>query len=148
MPSEYYERFGRIKDVEREFVAVRLAMNHLMGVANSDPAILSSIEARDLREASERLEGTYIIRLFAEFESSLRSFWAISRSSQPKTRDLIDGVAALTGVSVDEKSDVHSVREYRNSLIHEREQQVLEISLSDARHTLCRFFRRLAARWR
>jgi hypothetical protein len=148
MPSEFYHRMGRIKEVEREYRVVRLAVDRLMKSAQQDPAVLGPFQTRHFRAASAQLEGTYLIRLFAEFESSLRLFWAIFRSSQPKTRDLIDGVAALTGVSIAEKFDAHSVRLYRNNLIHEHDDQIVAVRLSEARHFLCQFFRRLASRWR
>ena len=52
---------------------MRLAVDRLLEGARRDPTILSGdLNLHDIINASERLEGTYIIRLFAEFETGLR----------------------------------------------------------------------------
>jgi hypothetical protein len=96
-----------------------------------------------------RLEGTYIIRLFAEFETGLRLFWPTARGTDPpaRTRDLIDGVAATRRVPNGERLNAHAVREYRNFLVHERDEEVVPISIVEARGYLCRFFAFLPPTW-
>jgi len=151
MPPKRIEWLDRIKVVEREHVAIRLGTERLLADARSDPTILvgNSLRLRDVEYASARSEGTYVIRLFAEFETALRLFWAAARGGDApaRTRDLIDGVAATRRVRDFDRDSVHAVREYRNALVHEREEPVDAVSLSDARHHLCRFLSHLPLDW-
>ncbi|HVC97258.1 MAG TPA: hypothetical protein VND64_26495 [Pirellulales bacterium] len=152
MPHELFEWQERIKAVEREHSATRLATERLLAEVERDPTILaleSTIRVRDVRFASERLDGTYIIRLFAEFETGLRLCWNVIRGRDPpnRTRDLLDGVAASRRIPHDVLSQSHVVREYRNALIHERDELPAKIAISDARGRLCRFFSFLPPDW-
>ena len=129
---------------------MRLASDRLLSETRHDPTLLrDDLELRDIANASKNLEGTYIIRLFAEFETGLRLFWPTARGTDPpsRTRDLIDGVAATRRVRDDERAIVHSIREYRNLLIHERDEVVAPIAIGQARSHLCRFFAFLPESW-
>jgi hypothetical protein len=150
MPHNKHEWHPRIKAVEREYRAMRLASDRLLAEARHDPTILrGDLELRDIANASKRLEGTYIIRLFAEFETGLSLFWPTARGTDPpsRTRDLIQGVAATRRVPNDERANVHLVCEYRNLLIHQRDEEVDPISIGQARSHLCRFFNFLPETW-
>jgi len=75
MPPKKYAWLDQIKSVEREFRAVSFATRRLLAEVQRDPTILQAgPELRDLRSAAELVEGTYVIRLFAEFETGLRSY--------------------------------------------------------------------------
>jgi hypothetical protein len=143
----------RIKTVEQEQAATRLAMVRLIAAVEQDSSILhqgpQGLKLRDLRHALERLEGTYIIRLFAEFEAGLRRLWQAARATDPpsRTRDLVDGIAASRRVPDEPRQQVHAVREYRNTLVHEREEEAGPIPIAAARGHLCRFFNFLPALW-
>lgn len=150
MPHKLYGWLRRIKSVEREHSATRLAIDRLLAMAEHDSTILErDIAVRDVRHASDRLDGTYVIRLFAEFETGLRLFWSSARGTDPpsRTRDLIDGVAATRRIPYDQLQDAHAVRDYRNSLVHEREEAIEAIPIADARGHLCRFFSFLPPDW-
>lgn len=149
MPHKTHEWCRRIKNVERlEYLAARLAIDHLLAAAERDSTILPrNLRVRDVRRAAERLEGTYIIRLFAEFESGLRLFWETTRSTHPPTQDLLNGVAATRGIPHDKLMNAHTVREYRNSLVHEREEPTVPIAIAESRSHLCRFFSYLPPEW-
>ena len=140
---------GRIKAVERQYAAVQLAASRLLEEGRRDPTILlGDVKHRHLVEADKDLEGTYLIRLFAEFETGLRQYWATEKSSHPRTRDLLERIAAMRTLSDEEKDNAHAVREYRNSLVHEREDEDVEaIPIAVARGYLCRFFSRLPLEW-
>ncbi len=141
---------SRIKAVEREFLAIRLATDRLLEAARRDPTtLLNQVEFRDLTRASAALEGSYLIRMFAEFETELRLCWGTIRDTHPPMRDLLDGLAAIRGIPDDpHKKDTHAVRIYRNNLVHEREDEDLEpFPLSVARGHLCRFFSFLPSQW-
>lgn len=70
MLPERQRRLRQIKAVEREYLILRSAIDRLL--AESDGRAAAGVRAvawrlGDVRQALERLEGTYIIRLFAEF---------------------------------------------------------------------------------
>jgi hypothetical protein len=139
----------RIKAVEREFVAVRIAVDRLQQEVAREPAILRGrVEPRDLTRAWEALEGTYLTRMFAEFETGLRLYWATLRDTNPRGVDLLNSIAAQRGIPDDQRDEVHEVREYRNSLVHEREDEDIDpIPLATARGRLCTFFSFLPREW-
>jgi hypothetical protein len=127
---------------------VRLATNNLLQAPQRDPQVLEGdLRYRDIVHASEWLDGTYIIRLFAEFETGLRLYWDSVRDTNPRTRDLLDGIAALCGIPDDQWDNAHLVRDYRNSLVHEREEEVEPLPLAVARGYLCHFFSFLPWKW-
>lgn len=148
MPNDKHEWQSRIKAVEREYEAMRLASDRLLEEARRDPTILrDDLELRDIANASKRLEGTYIIRLYAEFETGLRSYWMTIRPTEPLTHDLLNGIAARRAIPADRLANAHEVRVFRNSLIHERDEEVVPISIGLVQRHLCRFFAFLPETW-
>ena len=150
MQSSKFQWMKRIKSVEREHSAARFAVNDLLEQAHHNPRVLKDhLRVRDLNESSEHLEGTYTIRIFAEFETSLRAFWLSSRSTDPpsRTRDLLDGVGARRKIPFDQIQQAHAVREYRKALVHEREGDVALIPLAIARSHLCFYLSFLPLEW-
>jgi hypothetical protein len=152
MPPEHFERLERIKAVEREYSAIRLAADRLLSAAESDSTILRGgmgLKVKDVRRAVEHLEGTSIIRLFGDFESSLRLFWPGARSTgaPSRARDLLDGVAAACRIPYNQIQNAHNVRLYRNALVHERGEAIEPISISTSRGYLRTFFSFLSPFW-
>jgi hypothetical protein len=148
MLAKRFVWLGRIKDVEREHSATNIAAIRLLEAARLDSSILQGeVRIRDLEHAFANLDGTYIIRVFAEFETGLRSYWVQLRGTEPPIRNLLESIATLRGVPRDNLADVHSVREYRNVLVHEREAELEPISMANARSRLCKFFARLPDNW-
>ena len=138
----------RIRAVEEEYLAVRLAMNRLADAARRDPTILGGVSPRDLKRAAAALEGTYLTRMFAEFETGLRHYWQSLRDTNPRSIDLLNALAALRDVSEERRDNAHLVREYRNRLVHEREDEKAgPIPLATARSYLCGFFSYLPLEW-
>ena len=138
----------RIKGVEREFTAASRAAELLLQVIQTDPSILPrGLKVRDVRAMADNLEATYIIRLFAAFETGLRSYWGTHRTTTPPTRDLIIGIAALRETSDLERDVVQAVREYRNRLVHDAGATVQAFTISAARRALCTYFSRLPLKW-
>ena len=75
MPDEAFNWMSRIKDVEREYGALRFGTDRLLMAVNDDPSILEShVRRRHIATASIHLEGTYIVRVFSEFETALQHF--------------------------------------------------------------------------
>jgi hypothetical protein len=134
--------------VEREFLAIRNATDHFLQATQQDPTILQGyLRYREIVVASSKLEGTYVLRLFAEFETGARQFWFANWNTYPKTFDLLEGLAARCGIPDAPRENAHLVRDYRNSLVHEREIEMDPISIAVARHHLCYFFSFLPPKW-
>lgn len=137
-----------MKAVEREYAAIRQAADRFLAKIHQDPTLIQGdLRPRDFARASEKLEGTYLIRLFAEFETGLRQFWATVRTTRPRTEHLINQIAGMRGVSTDDLGDAHEVRNSRNALVHEREAPGGPVSIVQARRSLCKFFDRLPIEW-
>ena len=147
MPHSH-EWQSRIKAVEREYVAMRQAADRLLEAASADPTILlENLRHREIVRASLHLEGTYVVRLFAEFESGARQYWRANWATDPKAVDLLDGLAARCGIPDTQRDNAHRVRDYRNSLVHEREEKTDRLPIALARGYLCRFFSFLPPQW-
>src|SRR5208282_5056055 len=72
MPHRRFEWHERIKAVEREYWSARRAVDRLSADVARDPSALGEGPSpRDLRSADENLEGTYLVRMFAEFETGV-----------------------------------------------------------------------------
>ena len=139
---------SRIKAVEREYVAMRQAADRFLQAALDDPTMLrADLRHGEIVRASQNLEATFIIRLFAEFETGARQYWGANWSTYPKMVDLLNGLAARCGIPDTLRDNAHRVREYRNALVHEREDGVEAVQIAAARGFLCRFFSFLPARW-
>ena len=147
MPRNH-EWQSRIKKVEREYMAMRQAADRFRRATHDDPTILQgNLQHGEIVEASRKLEGTYLIRLFAEFETGARQYWHGIRETQPKTFDLLDGLAARRGIPVTQTANAQSVRDYRNALVHEREDTLETLPIAVARGYLCHFFSFLPLQW-
>src|SRR6266446_3736914 len=121
MPGKAFAWLTRIKAVEREHNAARLAVDRLKQHAVDAPHLLTGdLRFRDIGAASDRLEGTYIVRLFSEFETGLRHFLRAKKLGVPtKAEPLVNKVRGRVGISIDDADNVHKVREYRNTLVHD-----------------------------
>lgn len=138
----------RIKAVEREYVAMRQAADRFRQTALDDPTILRrNLRHGEIVVASNNLEGTYVIRLFAEFESGARQYWDANWRSHPRTVDLLNGLAARCGIPDTQRDHAHVVRNYRNGLVHEREEETEMVPIAVARNYLCHFFSFLPPQW-
>jgi hypothetical protein len=120
----------RVKGAERECYVVAAAVNHYgQSVQASDAHLPDKTSPRDLVTAADKVESTYMIRIWAEFETALRSYRRHitgDPDDRISTINLIDwtaGVKRDRAISEDVRDDVHEVREYRNYLVHERDDQ-------------------------
>lgn len=74
MPSDKYDLIGCVKAVEREYTALRFTTDRVLRSLDEGGVDLEEdLKRLDVNCASEWLEGTYIIRLFSEFEVALKS---------------------------------------------------------------------------
>ena len=152
MASEPHLWMKRIKAVEREFQASQFSLVRVASATKQDPTILvNDLQVRDIDKATEHLEGTYIIRVFAEFETGLRKFWNRNRAKEQKKQTpaevLVDNVAAQARVPTDTLTQVHKVRILRNLLAHETEKKIDDVSMSEVRSCLCQYLHNLYHIW-
>jgi hypothetical protein len=87
------------------------------------------------------------MRLFAEFETGARQFWDATWGTEIGTFDLFEALAARRGIPDTDRNNGHLVRNYRNSLVHERENQSESLAIALARRYLCTFFSYLPVEW-
>lgn len=149
MPEHIDDWFSRIKSIEREYQSVAAALHSFIELSRRDATVLAGyhVQPSDLMLAQDHVEATYIVRLYAQFESGLRSFWASLRSSSPPSRDLIDGVAAIRTVPAHIADNAHAVRRFRNTLVHELDQEIPAVTIQAVRKSLSVFFARLPREW-
>jgi hypothetical protein len=149
MRSEAFVWGTRLKSVEREYVTVRLAMDRLDQHTRDDPTVLQyDLRFRHIGAASTRLEGTYLLRLFAEFEIALRHFLKASHIRAPRNAEpLINKIKDRAHIANDDALKAHAVRAYRNTLIHDDAQPAPSVSIRDATHDLGTFIAWLQRYW-
>lgn len=91
MPSDKYDLIGRVKAVEREHTALRFTTDRaLRSLGEGAVDLEEGLKRLDVYRASERLEGTYIIRLFSEFEVALKTILRERKVKKPKKREAPD----------------------------------------------------------
>jgi hypothetical protein len=150
-PGKQVDRIERLRAVEREHEVAIVASKALIDHLDHNPRLLAAagLQRADLSAFQSRLEATYLIRLFAEFETGLRDYWknGLNRDSWSPVRDMIDSLASRHRVSDAFRVSAHAVRKYRNALIHEEDAETNIVSLSRARRSLCRFTGFLAPDW-
>ena len=149
MPDEAFTWMGRIKAVEREFGAIRFGIDRLLVAVNDDPSILENQVGRpDIATASRHLEGTYIVRIFSEFETALQHFIRAFHVRKPRGAEtLVNRVRDRGHIPQPDADAVHRVREYRNVLVHERSNPVPPVTIREATRFLCTFLSRVQRMW-
>ncbi|HEV7223757.1 MAG TPA: hypothetical protein VGN42_13705 [Pirellulales bacterium] len=149
MGSEAFSWADRIKAVEREHRAVRFAADQLLqSLQDGTKAIQDNLKRRDIDRASDNLDGTYVIRLFAEFEIALKRYLESKKIKIPRdAKPLLDKVAVRVGFSGDILLNAHKVREFRNRLVHGREDGGELLTIRQATSHLCTFLSRLQPAW-
>lgn len=153
MPN-LYKVFDRLKATCREYYVVADAVMRLRdAVRTNQITIPPNTSLRDYEEARRRLEPTYLVRLWSEFESALRShrrFIVGNPGDNIRAFDLINWAQGIKeGRRVDEgaRDLVHEVREYRNSLVHERDDMAPVVEIEDARRRLSTYLSKLPDHW-
>jgi len=149
-PSERHQRLELVRAVEREYQDSALAVGMLLeeAINQGEFARVHRLDPASIRETRENLERTYTVRIYAEFEATLRTYWRDwrGRTTQPPTQHLIDALTPnLT--PQDWIDQVHAVRRYRNALVHEGADSEASFTLAQCRKHICRFLSLLDANW-
>ena len=135
--------FKSIKGAQEEWRVAALAVGRLYNQAKTDPSVLRRkheiLSITHIKNCLDHLEATYIVRLFAEFEAALRTYWrSAGKQRRTHTRHLIDKTASRHYIPADLLDRVHQVRECRNRLVHEQTTGP-ELTLDECGSHLCRF---------
>jgi hypothetical protein len=145
------ERMEQLVAVEREYRVVAVAVGVLGDRLRADPSGLKAhgLEQADYRQAVGRLEATYLIRLFAEFEAGLREAWVrkYRQKTHPPMAQLLAAITARCAIARRWHEAVDEVRRCRNALVHEEDAAVTPVSVADAGARLKWYFSRLPAHW-
>jgi hypothetical protein len=136
----------RMNTVADGFAASLLAADALARVRVGNPAV---IRQQMFDEFVGNLEPTYLIRLFAVFESGLRDFWSdfLGRSTRPDAIDLLKGIALRQKLPADVFERADEVREHRNWLVHENRGEAKAVTFGESSRRLAAFFSRLPKAW-
>lgn len=154
MPFRKFDWQEHLKDIEREYWAVRFAVDRANSEINIRPDLLKlgSDIRKFLRRADGNLEGTYLVRPFAAFEAALRSYDRARFGDPARDQDsswLINNIGGRRGqgISAQERNDAHAVRQLRNRWAHEGDEPVPPMPIAEARRILLKFLSRLPERW-
>ncbi len=100
-----------------------------------------------MADALENLEHTYIVRLFAEFETILRTTPRPARfrgrSLPNKTRDLVKRVASDHNIPDAIRNNADNIRRYRNSIVHDSSESYEAATIEQAVRYLNRYVAKL-----
>jgi len=153
MPYLRFDWHERVRAVENEYKSVRIAVERLKAAVALDPTILKNDPMpANLGVADRNLEGTYLVRLFAEFESALRSYDRARHKDPTLKTDasiLIDTIGGRRGqgISASVRQGAHAVRRVRNRWAHERDATPELMSIAEARARLQVFLSWLPEEW-
>lgn len=118
MPSRF-DWHSQINSVENEFRANRIALEFLLPRLNSEPKELrEGLSPRIFQHVINNLERTFFIRIFAEFEGCLRSYYSSYKKTEPMVSQLIDSIGSKSKMPHSRIAAVHLIRESRNQIIH------------------------------
>lgn len=151
-PGRCLDRIHRIIAPFDEWQVAVLAESSLTEDLRRDPNLLkrNDLDPSDFSGWKENLVGTYLVRMFAEFEAGLRDYWGngLNRLTKPPVRDLVDAIASTEKIDEEYLREAHYYRELRNRMVHEEGMiGESEIDLMRVRRALCRFFGFLPPDW-
>jgi hypothetical protein len=142
MPYCRFDWYERVRAVENEYKSVRMAVDRLKSAVAQDPAVLrDELSPANLGVADRNLEGTDLVRLFAEFESALRSYDRARHHDPTRKTDasiLIDSIGGRRGQGISDgvRRGAHAVRRVRNHRAHERDATPDPMPIAEARARL------------
>jgi hypothetical protein len=129
-----------------------MALHRMRDDLAGDPPLANrlAVSRLTLQLAIGRLEITYLVGAFTIFEAILRELWihAFHRKTEPPARDLIDALAAATGlVPYHFIERVHEIREFRNSIVHLNVKGAQQFSLDQCTHALGAYLSFMPRQW-
>jgi hypothetical protein len=144
-------RIKRLEDIWFEFLVASTATRLLEARLTQEPSFGDGDgwRFRDAIRWRNNLESTFVIRIYADFEASLRDAWKdhFRQVTQPPMKDLLVAIAARVQIPDVWLEEMDFVREYRNSLIHSGKESLLVVPLEQARSRMARFLSWLPLDW-
>jgi hypothetical protein len=154
MPYRRFDRHQHLTEVWGEYRAARAAVDRLKVAVAATPDLLKrDDEARMyLSRAHAKLEGTYIIRLFAAFEAALRSYDRARHGDADRNTKASVMIAEIggrrgQGIQAGVREGAHEVRRVRNYWAHESDEDPGPMTIDAARARLQRFLSELPEEW-
>lgn len=143
-----YLHVQQLGAVAEEFIAARAAVSYARRLW---PQIAGTSDMQDVRLshvqlAAQNIEGTFIIRLFADYETLLQEFLAVRYPGAPIPRhaeSLINRVARLRRVPDPVRDGAHDVRSDRDLAVHHGAVGAPALSFTRSLSLLNRFLVRL-----
>ena len=145
--SEAYRRLVRVRN---EFDAARVALAYTLAQLEAGVRIVrpGHVALPELRASSNHLEITFVLRLFAEYEGVLMSYWAngMGRVTRPKVSVLMNRIADHQSMSQADLGAAHDVRTFRNEIVHEEAREP-RLTFPDCASRIGTYLRWLPVRW-
>ena len=134
----------RLAAIREEYQAVESAVAYTAqewNTAHHDDIFRAvSVQIAQINRARQRLSNTYIIRAFSEFEAVLRETLQVSGGRVPtKAEALINRAASLRRIPNMIRDNAHTVRVYRNAIVHQGAVAAIPLSFATALSSLNRF---------
>jgi hypothetical protein len=157
MPHNRFDWADRIKAAEREYQAVRVAVDWLLGATPdevhdvTDARGWDDLAVADVYAADRNLDATYLIRMFSVFERAVSSYWRLLPGNAGRDVEgnlLLDEVGASCQILTDVTREAQAVRVHRNNLVHRRiDDHAAAMAFADARGDLLTYLRELPEVW-
>jgi hypothetical protein len=154
MPYRRFDWHQHITEVWGEYKSARAAVDRLKAEVVAAPDLLKNdpVAREYLRDAHGNLEGTYIVRLFAAFESALRSYDRAKHNDPTRKTDasaMIDEIGGKRGrgIQLGIGQRAHEVRLVRNYWAHESDEDLEPMTIDKARARLQAYLHELPDEW-
>lgn len=148
-------RMERIVAVEREYFAAVSASNLLRQELIANPNYGNpKWEHKDGAAYRDNLETTYLVRMYAEFEATLRDYWLthMGRTTRPPMEHLLNQSIPNQQFPRDWIENADEVRKFRNYLVHDFSEEppddVVRVLIAEAKQHLCRYVSCLEPSWK
>jgi hypothetical protein len=157
MPHSLFDWASRIKAAEREYQAVRVAVDWLLGATPDEIHDVTEergwddLAVADIYAADRSLDATYLIRMFSVFERAIFSYWRLLPGNDVRDADgdvRLDEVGAACVILQDVIDEAQAVRVHRNNLVHGRiDEHYGSMSFEEARANVLNYLGELPEQW-
>jgi hypothetical protein len=157
MPHSRFDWASRIKATEREYQAVRVAVDWLLDATPDEIHDFTGergwddLAAADIYAADRHLDATYLIRMFSVFERAVFSYWRRLPGNDVRRVEgdvRLDEVGSACVILEDIVNEAQAVRVHRNNLVHSRiDDHYTTMDFAEARSKLLTYIGKLPETW-
>jgi hypothetical protein len=142
--KQNHEYFSRMERSKSDYLAANEAIKHYDESRACREQ--SALTDNDIKQYFYSMQDTYLIAMYAVFETILRDQWGKIRnkSTHPKMETLVDRIAVIRNIPRDLRDRVHSVRKWRNHLVHGNDSPPnvpISVTFLNAHQYFCQFVR-------